>query len=259
MRVLGVIAVQILVFASYIGAITAEKIVDLTYPFSSDSVYWPTADGFVLDVDAEGMTEKGYFYKANSFAAAEHGGTHLDAPIHFAAGAASVDEIDLDRLVAPGVLIDVSDRTGNDPDYLISVKDLKDWEEGNGKIPERSILLLRTGWGKFYPDKKRYLGTDQTGPEAVENLHFPGLDPEAATWLVKNRSIGAIGLDTASIDRGQSQYFKAHQILFAAGIPALENVANLDLLPAKGFRIVALPMKIESGSGAPLRVIAILE
>lgn len=259
MRVLGAVAVQMCVFAGYIGAVTGEKIVDLTYPFSSDSVYWPTAEGFALQVDAEGLTEKGYFYKANSFAAAEHGGTHLDAPIHFAAGAAAVDEIDLGRLVAPGVMIDVRDRTRGNADYLISVKDLKSWEEANGKIPDGSILLFRTGWGRFYPDKKRYLGTDQKGPEAVANLHFPGLDPEAATWLVKNRSIGAVGLDTASIDRGQSQYFKAHQILFAAGIPALENVANLDQLPAKGFQIVALPMKIESGSGAPLRIIAIFD
>ncbi len=259
MRILCAIVVQLCLFPGYAGATTGETIVDLTYSFSSDSVYWPTAEGFTLRVDSEGRTEKGYFYKANSFAAAEHGGTHLDAPIHFSEGSPAVDEIDLRRLVAPGVLIDVSDRTAGDADYLISITDIKSWEATNGKIPEGSILLFRTGWGRFYPDKKQYLGTDQHGAEAVKNLHFPGLDPDAAKWLVENRSIGAVGLDTASIDRGQSQYFRAHQILFAAGIPAFENVANLELLPVKGFQIVALPMKIESGSGAPLRIIAILQ
>jgi kynurenine formamidase len=258
MRILNVIALLSCLLPAHAVAVTGETIVDLTYSFSSDSVYWPTAEGFKLQVDSEGMTEKGYYYKANSFEAAEHGGTHLDAPIHFSEGSPSVDEIDLRRLVAPGVMIDVSDRTAGDADYLISIADIKNWEAANGKIPEGNILLFRTGWGKFYLDKKRYMGTDQSGPEAVKALHFPGLDPDAAKWLVENRSIGAVGLDTASIDRGQSQYFRAHQIFFAAGIPALENVANLDLLPVKGFQIVALPMKIKSGSGAPLRIIAIL-
>lgn len=259
MRILYVMALPMfLSFASATG-ITGERIVDLTHPFSSDSIYWPTEEGFNLRINAEGVTEKGYFYKANSFEAAEHGGTHLDAPIHFAEGAASVDEIDLSRLIAPGVLIDVSDHAAENADYLISIQDIEVWEDAHGRIPNGNILLFRTGWGKFYPDKKKYLGTDQHGAEAVARLHFPGLDPDAATWLVENRKIGAVGLDTASIDRGQSQYFRAHQVLFKAGIPAFENVANLDQLPGKGFQIVALPMKIASGSGAPLRIIAIID
>lgn len=236
----------------------SRKIIDLTHPFSDQTVYWPTAEGFRLKVEADGMTDKGYYYAANSFCAAEHGGTHLDAPLHFARGMPSVDQIPLERLVAPGVVIDVRDRATRDRDYLVTVQNILAWEKSNGRIGEGSILLLRTGWGRFYPNRKDYLGTDRRGPQAVAELHFPGLDPSAARWLVANRKIGAIGLDTASIDRGQSQTFESHQILFKAGIPALENVAHLEELPGKGFEVIALPMKIRGGSGAPLRIIAIL-
>jgi kynurenine formamidase len=128
----------------------------------------------------------------------------------------------------------------------------------HGKIEPGTILFLRTGFGKVYPDKRKYLGTDERGAAAVPKLHFPGLDPEAARWLTTNRSIKAIGLDTASIDRGQSTTFDSHRILFEKNIPAFENVANLDQLPSDGFSVIALPMKIKGGSGGPLRIIAML-
>jgi kynurenine formamidase len=235
-----------------------RKIIDLTHPFSAATIYWPTAEGFRMTIDAAGMTEKGYYYSANSFSAAEHGGTHMDAPVHFAQGKPTVDQIPLERLVAPGIVVDVQKAAAGNADYQVSIRDLAAWEEQNGRIPDGTIVMLRTGWGRHYPDQSKYLGTDRKGPEAVPLLHFPGLDPAAARWLVQNRRIGAVGLDTASIDRGQSQLFESHRILFEAGIPALENVANLDQLPAKGFDVVALPMKIQGGSGAPLRVIALL-
>lgn len=235
------------------------KIMDLTHSFSSQTVYWPTVDGFALRVDAEGVTEKGYYYTANSFSCAEHGGTHMDAPLHFAEGMPSVEQVDLDRLVGSAVVIDVTVSAAADPDYLVSVQDVSAWEQQHGPIPDGNIVLLRTGWGTYYPDKKKYLGTARRGSEALAELSFPGLDPVAAKWLVENRNIAAIGLDTASIDRGKSELFKAHQILFAAGIPVFENVANLEQLPERGFEVVALPMKIEGGSGAPLRIIAILK
>ena len=236
-----------------------RKIIDLTYSFSEDSIYWPNAESFQLTVDSFGPSDHGFFYAANSFSAAEHGGTHLDAPIHFAEGMPTVDELDLNRLIGPAVLIDISGKTTNNPDYLVTIQDFENWEKRNGRIPDDHILLLRTGWGQFYPDKKKYLGTDLKGPEAIPHLHFPGLDPVAADWLVQERKILAIGLDTASIDYGQSVEFKSHQILFKAGIPAFENVANLEKLPEKGFQVIALPMKIKSGSGGPLRIIAVLE
>lgn len=235
----------------------SSKIIDLTHAFSEKSIYWVTAKEFSLEEVAKGQTEKGYYYSANNFSAAEHGGTHIDAPIHFAEHGRSLDEIPLKQLIGQAVKIDVSDKTANNPDYLVSMEDLKAWEKNNGSIPEGAIVLLQTGFGKFYPDKKEYLGTDQRGQEAVKDLHFPGLSPEAATWLMSNRKIKAVGIDTASIDYGQSQYFKTHVALMTQNIPAFENVANLDQLPAKGFIVIALPMKIKGGSGGPLRIIAI--
>ena len=235
----------------------SRKIVDLTYSFSSDTVYWPTGDEFSLRVDAEGMTEKGYYYTANSFSTAEHGGTHMDAPVHFAKGMPSVEKVSLDRLIGPALVIDVEAKSEEKSDYLVSIEDFTAWERKYGVIEDERIVLLRTGWGKYYPDKAKYLGTEQRGPDAVAKLRFPGLDPAAAKWLVENRKIAAIGIDTASIDRGRSELFETHQILFAAGIPVFENVANLDQLPEKGFEVIALPMKIKGGSGAPLRIIAV--
>ncbi|HSE30425.1 MAG TPA: cyclase family protein [Pyrinomonadaceae bacterium] len=236
----------------------AKRVIDLSYPFDSNTVYWPTAEPFQLETDFEGTTEQGYYYSAYRFRAAEHGGTHLDAPVHFAKGHPTVDQIPLEQLIGPGVLIDVTSQCASNADYLVSISDIQNWEKRNGRIPAGSILFLRTGFGKYYPDRKKYLGTDERGAGAVPKLHFPGLDPKAARWLTENRSIKAIGLDTASIDHGQSTLFESHRILFDKNIPAFENVANLDQLPVRGFSIVALPMKIKGGSGGPLRIIAML-
>jgi kynurenine formamidase len=232
--------------------------VDLSYDFSSDTVYWPTSDPFKKETVSEGFTEKGYYYSAYKFCAAEHGGTHLDAPLHFAEGRRSVDEIPLAQLIAPAIKIDVTGRASTDRDYRISVQDLASWESRHGPIPEASILFLHTGFGKHWPDRSKYLGTDKRGPEGVAELHFPGLHPEAADWLVKNRKVSAVGIDTASIDYGQSQNFESHVILMGQNIPAFENVANLDEVPATGAHVIAMPMKIKGGSGAPLRIIALV-
>ena len=231
--------------------------VDLSYPFDQNTIYWPTDTvGFQIDTVFHGMTEQQYFYCAYKFSSAEHGGTHLDAPVHFAKGSHTVDDIPLTSLVGEAIVIDVSEAALNDADYLVSVSDFEQWESVHGPIPQDAIVLLRTGYGSFWPDRQRYLGTSATGPEAVPQLHFPGLGPEAARWLTEQRSIKAIGLDTPSIDHGQSQQFESHRILFQHNIPAFENLANLDQLPMVGSWVVALPMPIAGGSGAPLRAIA---
>jgi kynurenine formamidase len=118
--------------------------------------------------------------------------------------------------------------------------------------------LLQTGYGDFYPDKKRYLGTDKKGEEALKELRFPGLSAEAAEWLVENRYIHAVGIDTPSIDHGKSELFESHVILLSENIPVFENLAALKQLPQIGFNVIALPMKIKGGSGAPLRIVAVL-
>lgn len=228
--------------------------VDLTHAFSPEAVYWPTARGFALDTVAFGVTDGGWFYSSFDFSASEHGGTHLDAPVHFAEGRLASDEIPLSSLMGPAAVVDVSGRA--DPDYLVSVADLQAWEAGHGALPDGGILLLRTGWGGRYADRTAYLGTDLVGPEAVPALHFPGLDPEAARWLVAERGVVAVGIDTPSIDRGQSTDFQSHVILYSENVVGFENVANLDQLPAAGSYAVALPMKIGGGSGGPLRIVA---
>jgi kynurenine formamidase len=234
----------------------AGRWVDLTYPFSEEAIYWPTADGFSLEEESYGMTPGGWFYSAYNFSSSEHGGTHFDAPIHFAEGRNTSDAVPLDRLIGPVAVVDVTERAH--PDYLVTVEDLEGWEARHGPMPSGTILLLRTGWGERWPDPIEYLGTDQKGPEAVPLLHFPGLGPEAARWLVENRAIDAIGIDTPSIDYGQSATFETHQILYEENIPGFENVAQLEEVPEWGAFLVALPMKIEGGSGGPLRLVAFI-
>lgn len=233
------------------------KIVDLTYPFDDKTIYWPTApSNFDLKSLAFGETPGGYFYAANSFCTPEHGGTHLDAPVHFAKGGKTADEISVRKLIAPGVVIDVSAKANTDPDYRLSMDDLRGWEKKHGAIPSGAIALLRTGWGKRWPDKKRYLGDDTPGD--ASKLHFPSFGKEAAQYLVQQRHIGALGVDTASIDYGPSKDFVVHRIASAAAVPGLENIANLDQLPETGAWIIALPMKIAHGSGGPLRVVGLV-
>ena len=230
--------------------------VDLSHDFAEDTVYWPTAEPFKLTTVAAGKTEAGYYYSAYQFCASEHGGTHIDAPVHFAENRNSVDQIPLDRLSGPAIKIDISPKARSDRDYQVSVADFEAWEAQNGKIPDDSIVLLETGWSEYWSDRLKYLGTDKRGAEAVAELHFPGLAPEGARWLTENRKIKAIGLDTASIDYGQSKLFESHRILMAQNIPAFENVANLNQLPVKIHLVIALPIKIRGGSGGPLRIIA---
>lgn len=240
------------------GAIPSGRVIDLSHAFDAETIYWPTEEGFVLERGTEGVTDQGTYYAAHRFRGAEHGGTHVDAPIHFSAGRQTVDEIPLERLVGPAVVVDVSARCAADRDYRIGVADLRSFEEAHGRIPEGAIVLLRTGFGRFWPDRERYMGTDERGPAAVAKLHFPGLHPEGARWLVEERHIAAVGLDTPSIDHGQSTLFETHRTLFERNVPAFENLASLDALPPRGFTVIALPMKIRGGSGAPLRAIAIV-
>jgi kynurenine formamidase len=192
------------------------------------------------------------------FRTAEHGGTHVDAPIHFHAEGDTLDRIPLERLIGEAVAVDVREACAQDRDHQVSVADLERFEARHGRIPDGAIVLLNTGFGSRWPDRERYLGTARRGPEAVALLHFPGLHPDAAGWLVSERRVAAVGLDTASIDHGPSADFQTHRRLFAANVPAFENLAGLDELPATGFRVIALPMKIRGGSGGPLRAVAIL-
>jgi kynurenine formamidase len=233
------------------------KVVDLTHAFDSDTIYWPTSPTkFELTTLTSGMTEGGWFYSANSFCAPEHGGTHMDAPIHFGRGRKTADQIAVRQLVAPAVVIDVVESAAADPDYRLSLPEVRAWEKKHGTIPGGAIVLLRTGWSKRWPDRKRYLGDDTPGD--ASNLHFPSYGAEAAGFLVHERRVGALGVDTASIDYGASKDFPVHRICAGADVPGLENLDSLADVPERGAWAVALPMKIAGGSGGPVRVIALV-
>ena len=236
-------------------AIDESKVVDLTYPFNDQTVYWPTAEKFGLTKVAWGMNESGWWYASNDYCASEHGGTHMDAPIHFAAGGWTTAEVPVNRLIGPARVIDIREQCQRDRNYLVSVQDIERYERRYGPIAPGDVVLIRTGFGRFYPELKRYLGSDVRGK--AEGLSFPGISQDAARALVE-RKVDAVGLDTASLDHGPSKDFRAHRVLLGANIPGLENVANLDRLPPKGATIVALPMKIDGGTGGPCRIIAIL-
>ena len=232
------------------------KMVDLSHEYGEDTLYWPTdTKGFQLDTLAEGMTPAGFFYAMKEFATAEHGGTHLDAPYHFHEGAPLVGEIPLGRLIAPGVVVDVTSQAAADADYRASADDIRSWESEHGVIAPGTAVLFRTGWAARWPDARSYLGDDEPG--SADNLHFPGLS-EDAMRLLAEREVGLVGIDTASVDYGPSTDFIVHQVGGAAGIPNLENVADLSELPATGFLLIALPMKIEAGTGAPVRIVALI-
>jgi kynurenine formamidase len=241
-----------------VPAFPGGAVVDLSHAYDERAIFWPTAKPFRLEKVADGVTAGGYYYAANDFFTSEHGGTHIDSPIHFAEGRLTVDRIPLERLMGPAVVIDVTEAAAQDADYQVTVQDLERAEARDGRISNGAIVLIRTGFARRWPDAARYLGTAERGEAAVAKLHFPGLHPEAARWLVANRAIAALGIDTASIDYGQSTAFESHRTLSARDIPAFENLASLERLPARGAHVIALPMKIAGGSGAPLRAVAIL-
>ncbi len=243
---------------SLAAALAKATLVDLTHTFDKDTLVWPSSDSFRLETVFDGTTTGGWHYAANNIHTTEHGGTHLDAPIHFAAAHDTTEAIALERLVGPALVVDVSDRASADADYLITVDDLRRWEAQHGPIERGSRVLLRTGWSSRWPNAERYLGTALRGEAGVAQLHFPGLHPDAATFLVGERGIAAVGIDTASLDRGQSATFEAHRILAAANVPGFENLTNLERLPARGALLFALPMKVGGGSGGPLRAVAVV-
>jgi len=232
--------------------------IDLTHDFEPGTVYWPTNEFFRHDTVFYGMTEKGYFYSSFKYSAEEHGGTHFDAPVHFSRGKNFIHQVPVDQMHGPAAVVDVTGQSAANRDYLVTVADLEHWEQQHGRIPAGAIVLLNTGFGKYWDDHLKYTGTLKTGKEGVAELHFPGLDPAAARWLAEHRNIKAVGLDTPSIDYGQSTDFQTHRILCEAGLTMYENVANLDKVPATGAYIIALPMKIKGGSGAPLRIVAVI-
>ena len=237
--------------------LSGHRIVDLTHAYNGQTLYWPTSPSrFELKTLAEGHTPGGWFYSSYAVCTPEHGGTHLDAPRHFAEGGITTEQIPLGQLMAQAVVIDVTAEAARDPDYRLTRQDVIDFESTYGAIPPGSIVLLRTGWSRRWPDAKGYLGDDTPGD--ASRLSFPSYGEEAARLLVEERNAAALGVDTASIDYGRSKDFRVHQVAAARNVPGLENLTGLDQLPVRGATVIALPMKIEGGSGGPVRVVALV-
>ena len=232
-------------------------LVDLSHPYNNETLYWPTSpssfDHQQLDY---GMTDLGFFYSSYSICTPEHGGTHLDAPIHFSADGQTAEQIPLNKLIAPGIVIDISDKTANDRNYRLTQEDVLFFETEHGQIEPGTIVLLRTGWDKFWPDAMAYLGDNTPGD--ASHLQFPSYGEDAARLLVEGRQVALLGIDTASIDYGQSKDFIVHRIASARNVGGLENLRFLDRLPPRNFTVIALPMKIDGGSGGPVRVVAMI-
>lgn len=235
------------------------RLVDLTHPLSDETIVWPTSEPFHFETVFQGWTDEGFYYEARTFSGPEHGGTHLDAPIHFYEDRWTTDQIPLERMVGPAAVVDVREQVTRDANYQVTVADLEGWEAEHGPLPAGGFLFLYTGRDALWPDAEAYMGTAERGDAAIAELEFPGLDPEAARWLVAERDVVAVGLDTPSLDHGPSTLFEAHQVLFEANIYGLENVANLGELPPLGATVVALPMPLEDGSGGPVRILAVVE
>lgn len=239
-------------------ALEQSRIVDLTHSFGPDTIVWPSEQDFKLIVQHAEDTPGGYYYASNRVEMPEHGGTHIDAPIHFSRGKQTLDQIPVERLVGAAVRIDVTEQCARDRDCQIAVRDLEQWETKHGRIPNHAIILVNTSYARFWPSRRDYLGTELRGQEGVRALHFPGLHPEAAAWLVRERQVKAVGIDTASIDYGQSTTFETHVALLSHNVSVFENLAELHELPDRDFDVIALPMKIAGGTGGPLRIIAVV-
>ena len=248
--------VLVMVLSCWSAADAAQRFVDLTYTFDETTQVWPANPPFHRDSTEQGGTPTEKWYATGQVALSEHAGTHMDAPVHFAQGQAGIDGIPVDRLIGPAVVIDVRVAVKEDRDYRVSLSDIHRWESAHRTIPAGAIVMLLTGWGVYWTDRERYFGS--TTPDVPTSLHFPGFSQEVAEFLVTERHISGIGIDTASIDYGLSQDFVVHRIVNGAGLYGLENVARLDEVPASGATVVALPMKIAGGTGAPVRIIAIL-
>jgi kynurenine formamidase len=229
-----------------------SRIVDLSYPLNAQSLYWPGERYTPFHIETIATLEKdGVLSKKVTFP--EHIGTHLDAPNHFESGAIDVSRIPAAQLFAAGVVINVAPQVEVNPEATLSVLQVEEWERQQGRIPEGAVVLLNTGWGRFWTQPQRYLNRDLNG-----RMRFPGFSAEAVRFLIENRKVKGIGIDTLSIDPGTSKTFPVHHLINKAGKYGLENVANLDQLPPRGFYLIVAPLKVEGGTGGPCRLFALL-
>jgi kynurenine formamidase len=249
-----------------IAAIRDEtiEVVDLTAPLNESTpvIRLPEPFGnsatFALR-EISRYDERGPAWYWNDISTGEHTGTHFDAPVHWVTGAdlEDVSQVPPVRLLAPAAVLDFSDQAAADPDFLLEVAHIKQWEAEHGPLPDGGWLLYRTGWDARSNDQGDFLNADETGP------HTPGVSVECARWLAQEARIGGIGVETVGTDAGAAHSFDppfpCHSALLGAGKYGLTQLRNLDLLPAQGSVVFAGPLPISGGSGSPCRALALVE
>ncbi|XP_059156918.1 isatin hydrolase-like [Physella acuta] len=232
-----------------------DSVIDMSHPLDSHALLWPGDDAaFNFTILTRGQTPEGFWLELNKFTTPEHVGTHLDAPSHFSEGHWRVDQIPPARLVGPGIVVDARPQVANNPDYRLTVADLTRWEELHGRIPDRAIVFMWTGWDTRYPDPFATFNTPT--PQNSSTFHFPGYHPDAVRWLLDDRDLGMLAIDTPSNDYGQTRVFDVHQMIGRANVMGLENVNRIGQLPVRGATIVVAPVKLTDGSGGPVRILA---
>jgi kynurenine formamidase len=239
------------------------RVVDLTQPLSPQTPLlplpsqWNNSPAFKI-WELSRYDERGPAWYWNAFETGEHTGTHFDAPVHWISGKDlpdnTVDRIPPQKFVGPACVIDVSAKVAANPNYLLTLEQVREWEEQYGRIPPGAWVLLRTDWSKR-EDAKDYINLQEDGP------HTPGLAKETSAFLAQQRDVLGVGVETVGTDAGQAATFDPpfpnHYIMHGSGKFGLAGLSNLDQLPPTGAIVVAAPLKIVGGSGSPLRVIAI--
>ena len=228
------------------------RVIDLTHALNPQNPYWPGPGYAPFKYETFATLEKNGVLSGR-FTMAEHTGTHLDAPNHFAAGQISVDRIPAQQLFVPAVVVDVRPKVSQNADYLLASTDITDWEQTHGRIPQNAAVMMYTGWDDRWTDFDKYKNAEKNG-----TLHFPGFSVEAAKLLAEDRGVAGIGIDTLSVDYGMSKDFAVHHFVHGRGKYHLENVANLGGLPPTGAFLVVAPIKIENGTGGPARIFALI-
>lgn len=253
----SIFALALLLFAQHHNtapeATSFRSVVDLTHAVGPDTPNYEATVKPVFQARTLDTVEKnGYFLREITLP--EHFGTHIDAPAHFVQGLWTVEQIPTERLVAPLVVIDVRNEARANADYQVSVDDIAGWEKSHGPIPQGSVVIARTGWESRWRSPQDYRHADDKGV-----LHFPGYSQEAAQFLVQGRNIIGLGIDTLSVDYGPSKDYPVHKYTLSHSLYHLENVANLENVPESGATVVVAPIKLEGGSGGPVRILALIK